>query len=183
MTMVPAAAPVTGSVMQTSWRQRRAALTHDWLRNRLLPRLGAGIAIGYGDAKASTTTVAALLSTVHEWPEHRYEVVRLVEEFCDAMSPLRAIGDVQLLIPADVVSYLRRATLEAWKVRHRVVELLDEVRAAHADVENSYAAFLELCRDSSGRTAVSDVPALQAMAKRFERLAQSLCNLPDNAVF
>lgn len=168
---VAAADPAIAAVY---WRQRRAAFTHDWLRNRLLPCLGACVAIARGDAAASGDIVAALLSTVREWSARRDEVLSLVEEFCDVMSPLHAADGVALSSSADVASYLRRTTVEAWKVRHHVVELLADVRTACCAVDHAYAAW-------TGN--FDDAAALASMAEHYRHLARSLSRLPGDGVF
>jgi hypothetical protein len=175
---------IASDVAVTAWQQRRSAFTHDWLGNRLLPRLRACIAVARGDVAASGETIATLLTTLREWPVRGQEVLRLTDEFYEVMSPLRAIDDIASFLPQDVASYLRRTTLEVWKMRHRVAEVLSQVRTAHALVDRSYIAWMTRCDVSSAPgDRIVRTAALADIAENCERLSRVLSSLPGRVLF
>jgi hypothetical protein len=68
-------------------------------------------------------------------------------------------------------------------MRHRVAELLSQVRTAHAHVDRSYIAWMTRCDVSSAPgDRIVGTAALGDIAENCERLARLLSSLPDRVL-
>lgn len=166
-----AAAHDQADVVAHAWRQRVAEFTHDWLQNRFLPRVHGLIAVSGGSIDAPPAVLESLISGVREWERRGVEALLLADEYCDTMSPLRAIGELAPAVPLDVAEYLRWTACELWRTRHRVKARLDAVRAAHVEAQRSFALWKEMLPRE-------DAAALRVLAGACEVLNGSLTLLP-----
>lgn len=157
--------------LEAAWRRRRAEFTHDWLRNRLLPRLHGCTALTGPGVIANTEIVERLYASVKEWPSRSSEALALADEFAEIMSPARAVDSIAPALEPGPAAFLRTTALELWRVRHGVPLLLDEIRLAVCDADQAYAEWTD--RDSEA--------ALRRFAGQIERLARALSALPPRA--
>lgn len=147
-----------------AWRRRRSAFVHDWLRNRFMPRLQACLTIAAPGIDVSAETARVFEAAVREWPARSAEALRLLDDFCAAMSPVTVV-DAMPGISGVVADYLRRTALESWNVRHDIPQLVREARAAVDSANFSYSRW-----------------ALPALADDCERLARALGQLPSKVM-
>jgi len=152
-----------------AWRKRRSSLTHDWLRQRFLPRVQGCLTLSQGDANASARIVDTFAATLREWPCRRVEALKLVDEFAEVMSPIRTVEDIAPALTTEGASFLRFTAMELWKLRHRAGALEEEARAAYHATDDAFRAW---DRDASPAS-------LQTLAIEGERLARALSNLPS----
>lgn len=171
MLMFAPALPVSSAAesVVVAWQRRRAEFTHDWLRNRFLPRVLAYLTLGRSGVRAGRQTVESLAVSLREWPARGGDSLQLADEFCEIMSPLRVVENIASTLSPGVASFLRHTALESWKLRHQVPALIDDVRSAYHAANESYVEWA---------ASDSEIP-LQAMALECERLARTLSKLPS----
>ena len=157
------------------WHRRVAEFTHDWLRNRFLPRIHAWIAIAGAGAEARPNLVETLVAGIREWDVRGAEALILAEDYCEAMSPRRFIDDVAVRLPADVAEFLRRSAFACWFARHRIGSRIEHVRSVHARVDT------HLRRWNASAGAHEAVIALNGVASECEALIAALSALPTTA--
>jgi len=157
------------------WRRRVAEFTHDWLRNRFLPRVHAWIAITGADAEARPNLVETLVAGIREWDVRGDEALMLSEDYCEIMSPRRFIDDVAIHLPSDVGEFLRRTAFACWNARHRIDSRVEHVRSAHARVDTNFR------RWNASARAHEAVIALNGVASECEALIAALSALPTTA--
>jgi hypothetical protein len=170
---VPEAIVAMSDPASAQWQRRRAEFSHDWLRNRFLPRLHARLALARAGVHAHPLTMKSLEEGIREWPERGAEALQLADTFDIIMSPLRWIENLAPLLGSDVASFVRCATDEAWRTRHQVDSIVREIRTRHSEADRCYQ---EWVRRPSSSTALRD------MARHCERLAQALSKLPSRII-
>ena len=168
---------------RVQWRQRRSEMTHDWLRNRLLPRLHASIAIACGDAAASPAAIENIIAAIREWPLRRAAALRVATDYAAEVSPLREAGRISESLPADTGQYVRATALGAWALRHDLCRRLVRISRAGKSADAIYDAW---SRISSARPVEEDLSPslsyLRDLAAACQEFAAALSDLPADAI-
>ena len=173
MTVLAPAVVTASDPAAAHWQRRRAEFSHDWLRNRFLPRLHARLALVRAGVHAHPLTMNSLDNGIREWPDRGAEALQLADTFDTMMSPLRWVENLAPSLGPDVASFVRCTTEEAWRTRHQVDAIVREIRARHSEADRCYE---EWVRRPSSNTALRD------LARHCERLAQALSRLPSRIV-
>jgi len=155
------------------WRRRRSELTHDWLRNRLLPRLRASIAIARGEVAASPAAIENIVDAIREWPLRRGVALLVATDYATEMSPSRAASRICESLPADIAEYIRSTACDAWSFRHDVPRRLARVSHACNSADVIYETW--------DRASLS-LAYLQDFAVACDELAAALSDLPEDAI-
>ena len=166
-----------------TWRQRQSVFTHDWLRNRLLPRLHACVAIARGEVTATDDMIASLVAGLREWSLRNVDVQCLVDDFCQEMSPLRAVGQLFAHLPAELTTYVRMTAFDSWMERHQIATRLSCIRETHLVSDALYGDWSARCavRPTQSDLALS-LRELVRLAQSCEQMAAALSDLPSHAV-
>jgi len=96
--------------LAAAWMRRRAELSHDRLRNRLLPRLHACIALHQPGVQASPDVIDALHAAIEDWPAISDEVADLLDAVND-LSPAHLAASIGVCFPPNAGALIRDATL------------------------------------------------------------------------
>jgi hypothetical protein len=181
---VDAAIAENASYSQGSmWRQQRSELTHDWLRNRLLPRLHACIAIARDEIRATEDMIGSLVAALREWPLRSVDVLRLMDDFCQEMSPLRAVRQLFARLPAELTAYVRMTAFDCWMAKHQIAARLTRIREIQLVSDALYGDWSARCalRPTQRDLALS-LRELVHLAQACEQMAVALSELPSHAV-
>lgn len=170
---VTEATVATSDPAAAHWQRRRAEFSHDWLRNRFLPRLHARLALARAGVHAHPLTMKSLDDGIREWPDRGSEALQLADTFDMMMSPSRWVENLVPVLGSDVAAFVRCTTEEAWRTRHRIDARIGEIRLRHSEADRCYGEWVR--RPSS-------IKALRDMARQCEQLAQALSKLPSRIV-
>jgi hypothetical protein len=121
-------------------------------------------------AQASAPVIDSFTSALNEWPVRSVEALTLIDEYCEVMSPLRAIENLAPAFSPETTSFLRFTSVEVWNLRNGIPALIAVVREAHRLGD---AAFARWQRDGSAS-------ALQSLAEAGDQLARALAKLPQH---
>jgi hypothetical protein len=152
-----------------AWQRQRAALNHDWLKNRFLTTLDSATNVLRGRVRGEAYLSYLLADVLMDWDSRRQEIAELVRGFEDGMSP-RLLLEAEPLVRADQET--RRVcgavVHQLWLTRYSVREMVksalcaldqadstcDSLRAILAEEKNSrsalgaiFAKFSQDCRE------------------------------------
>ncbi len=156
------------------WSQRRFRLSHDHIRNKLLPALGAAENGLRGLAEIQVDEV--LDEAVHTWEFVRREALDLADCFLSEMSPKVLFDESPLfLCSQETLDWMVPFVHERWATRNAVKDLVADLEKSILKTENAFQKLTERRKSGSAEGDALTVPrAREALA----RLAQQLSAFP-----
>lgn len=168
-----------------SWRARRAAFNHDWLKTPfLVPLLANGLGLLRGEFDEEGFAACFPERVVAAWEKHHGQASRLVDDFEIEMSPRALVARPPLSrLKPDVRSWLGATVHACWLARGRKQNLLDAVREAEREADAAFQAlrarFATLAPITGTCDLIPALPELEAFDARCRRLSSALSCLPN----
>jgi hypothetical protein len=157
------------------WSQRRFRLSHDHIRNKLLPALGAAENGLRGLAEIQVNEV--LDEAAHTWEFVRMEALDLANRFLSEMSPKVLFEESPLfLCNQETLDWLAPFAHERWATRNAVSDLLSRLEK---NVVKTDSAFQKLAQERNDGASEAGAQTVLEARKAVTRLARQLSTFPS----
>ena len=118
----------------SKWQKRRSNYNHNWLKNSYTTgEIRRWVAFLSGNAEGGDFTKSRFTSYIEaEWVQNGSEILGLLEEYQDAMSPSSLFDEGALSHVDDTTEkWLRPMCVAIWKAKHGADDAVENVHTAY----------------------------------------------------
>lgn len=169
--------------MQENWQKRRSVFNHDWLKNQFMPALAKLINIIDHRVRDDNFVESFLTLTLPVWEPHLSELMSILRDFENEMSPRRLFDRLPLSgCSPQTREWLASVTHSLWLRRKPVDQWIAEA-IRQAEMTNS--AYIRIRQKLQNGVTARTVGSLQPIRSQFaefrdccEALASAISQFP-----